>query len=325
MHPFEHIDAPDLRKAVSLLKEPGTEALAGGTDLLGELKKRIRRPGRLINLKTIPPLRGIGVGKDLRIGALVALSEIERHPIVLGKFPLLSQAVSLTATPQLRNMGTIAGNLCQHPRCWYYRSPLFPCWLKGGQKCFAARGENKYHAILGCEICHAVHPSDLAPALIAMKAKVKIVGPGKGSEVPLEDLYSKPTMDRRQMTILDRDQLIAEVRLPMPPKGSRGIYLKAMERRSWAFALVSVAVNLAFDGNDIKEAFLVLGGVAPIPWRARDAEEVLKGQTFSQSLADRAGEAAVAAARPLRDNQYKLQLTKGLIRKALITLGQKIT
>jgi xanthine dehydrogenase YagS FAD-binding subunit len=292
---------------------------------LGELKRRIRKPERLINLKTIPELKGMDYDQDLRIGALVTLSEIERHPAVSGHFQLLLQANSLTSTPQLRNMGTVAGNLCQHPRCWYYRSVLFPCWLKGGQKCFAVRGENKYHAILGCQVCHAVHPSDLAPALIALDARVRLVDSMKESDLSLAELYANPTADHRQMTILNPAQLITEIRVPAPPKGSRTIYLKAMERRSWSFALVSVAANLTMDKDCITEARLVLGGVAPIPWRARDAEGLLQGQKFSQALADRAGEAAMAGARPLRDNQYKVSLTKGLIRKALAALVQKIT
>jgi xanthine dehydrogenase YagS FAD-binding subunit len=162
MRAFEHIDVFDLRTAIRLLREPQSEALAGGTGLLGELKRRIRTAQRLVNLKMISELKGIGYEKGLRIGSLVTLSEIEQHPVVLKKYPMLAQAISLTATPQLRNMGTIGGNLCQHPRCWYYRSPLFQCWLKGGERCFAFKGENRTHAILGSKyaaqstppICH---------------------------------------------------------------------------------------------------------------------------------------------------------------------------
>src|SRR4030067_3226768 len=163
MHRFEHINAPNLSTAIKLLNQPETAAIAGGTDLLAELKRRIKKPRCLVNLKSVPGMNRIHLNKNLRMGALVTLSEIERHPKILRKFPILHQAVSLAATPQLRNMGTTGGNLCQHPRCWYYRSPLFPCWLKGGKKCFAVNGENRFHAILGRGLCQSVHPSDLAP------------------------------------------------------------------------------------------------------------------------------------------------------------------
>jgi xanthine dehydrogenase YagS FAD-binding subunit len=319
MHPFEHINPANLSAAIRLLGDPQMEAIAGGTDLLGELKKRIRAPRGLVNLKAIHGLNKIRVEKKLTIGALVTLSEMERHPAILKRFPILQQAISLAATPQLRNMGTVAGNLCQHPRCWYYRSPLFHCWLKGGQKCFAVRGENKYHAILGGEICHAVHPSDLAPPLMALDAQVQVAGPKGRRKIPLEEIYQNPRKDRRQMTVLKRNELITEVILPVPSRKSQAIFLKAMERKAWSFALVSLAAFVSFDGNRIEKVRLVLGGVAPIPWRAKEAEEVLAGEKFSEEVIKAAGEAAVAGARPLKDNGYKIQLAKGLIQKALHT------
>ena len=322
MHPFEHITVPNLSMALKVLMEPGTEAIAGGTDMLGELKRKIRYPRRLLNLKSIPGLKEIRYDRGLHIGALVTLAEIEHHPVIFKKFPILSQSASLVATPQLRNMGTIAGNLCQHPRCWYYRNRLFHCWLKGGEKCFAAEGENKYHAILGGEICHAVHPSDLAPALMALHAKVEVIRYGIKREISLEALYRKPSKDHRQMTILKPGELIKEIRIPAPSLESRGVYLKAMERQAWSFALVSVAAHLKFDSGYIQEANLILGGVAPIPWQAKEAEVVLKGQKLSEELAGQAGEAAMMSARPLRDNEYKIKLVKGLIKQALAFLIQ---
>lgn len=322
MHPFEHITVPNLSMALKVLMEPDTEAIAGGTDMLGELKRKIRYPRRLLNLKSIPGLKEIRYDRGLHIGALVTLAEIEHPPVILKKFPILSQSASLVATPQLRNMGTIAGNLCQHPRCWYYRNRLFHCWLKGGEKCFAVEGENKYHAILGGEICHAVHPSDLAPALMALHAKVEVIRYGVKREISLEALYRKPSKDHRQMTILKPGELIKEIRIPAPSLESRGVYLKAMERQAWSFALVSVAAHLKFDSGYIQEANLILGGVAPIPWQAKEAEVVLKGQKLSEELAGQAGEAAMMSARPLRDNEYKIKLVKGLIKQALAFLIQ---
>jgi xanthine dehydrogenase YagS FAD-binding subunit len=304
-----------------LLKKPKTEALAGGTDLLGEMKRGTKEPGRLVNLKTLPGLRRIYFDKGLSIGALVTLAEIERSSTILKKFPILVQSVQQSATPQLRNMSTLAGNLCQAPRCWYYRSPLFQCWLKGGKKCFAVNGENRYHAILGSDICHAVHASDLAPALMALDARIKVVGPKGHRQISLGELYTKPTQDHRQLTILRRGELITEVCVPIPSKNSQGIYLKAMERKTWSFALVSVAVQISFDRDHVAEVRLVLGGVASFPWRAKNAEEILRRQKLSEEVIKAAGEAAIAGAKPLRDNEYKVPLLKGLLQRALQSLN----
>ncbi len=324
MRPFEHVNAPDLETAIELLSESQTSAIAGGTDLLGELKERIKNPKRLVNLKTIPELSEIRYDSKtgLTIGALATLSQLERHPVIREKFSILSQAASSAATPQLRNMGTVGGNLCQKPRCWYYRSFRFPCWLKGGEQCFAEDGENQHHAILGAERCHAVHPSDLAPALTALDATLRVVGPDLDGEISLEELYTQPSESRRQMTILGPDELIVEVRVPSPKDGSRGVYLKAMERQSWSFALVSVAAQVSFEGERITDARLALGGVAAIPWRAKDSEKILTGQKFSEELAKQAAEAAVAGAQPLRDNGYKVPLAKALVKRALKLLSE---
>ncbi len=324
MHNFQYAAAADLKKAIALLREPESEVLAGGTDLLGELKRRIRSPRRLVNIKALDKLGEIsldsGAGKDLRIGALVSISEIERHSIVAKEFPSLQQAASWVASPQLRNMGTLGGNLCQHPRCWYFRNPRFPCWLKGGARCFAVAGENKLHRILGEGICHSVHPSDLAPVLIAQEARVRIAGPKGEREIPLEGLYMLPREDHRQTTVLNQGELVTAIRVPIPEKRGREIFLKSMERQAWSFALAAVALQLRLDGDRVAEGRLVLGGVAPIPWRAKEAERVLIGQKISAELAQRVGEAAVSGVRPMRDNVYKLELVQALVRKALTAL-----
>ena len=324
MHNFEYAAAADLETAIALLREPESEVLAGGTDLLGELKRRIRSPRRLVNIKTLTKLGEVSLdleeGKALKIGAVVSISEIERHSIVAEQFPSLQQAASSVASPQLRNMGTLGGNLCQHPRCWYFRNPRFPCWLKGGSKCFAVVGENKLHRILGEGVCHSVHPSDLAPVLIALEARVRISDPEGEREIPLEKLYRLPREDQRQTTVLNQGELVTEIRVPVPEKPGRGIFLKSMERRAWSFALAGVALQLRLDGNRVAQARMVLGGVAPIPWRAKEAEMVLMGQKLSEDLIQRTGEAAVSGVRPMRDNVYKVQLVQALVRKALTAL-----
>ena len=322
MQNYEHCRASDLAATLSLLAEPKTEGYAGGTDLLGELKRGIRKVQRLVNLQGLKELGRISAEDEggLRIGALCTLEEIGQHPEIRNQYPVLAQAIFLTATPQLRNMGTLGGNLCQHPRCWYFRNRQFPCWLKGGQRCFAVDGENSYHAILGRGVCQAVHPSDLAPALISLGARVRIAGIPGTREIPLEELYQKPEPDRRRMTILRPGELLSEVFLPRPSNGARGIYLKAMERKAWAFALVSVAARIKINDERQQEVRIALGGVAPIPWRVKGAEDILQGQRLTGDIIDRAAKEALSGARPLRDNAYKVPLAKGLIKKALATL-----
>ena len=195
--------------------------------------------------------------------------------------------------------------------------PSLSLLAKGGEKCFAFKGENKYHAILGSDICHAVHASDLAPALVALDGKVKVVGLKGRRQISLEGLYTKPTQNHRQMTILRPGELITEVRVPIPLRNSRGVYLKAMDRKAWSFALVSVAAQITFERDHVAEARLVLGGVASFPWRAKKAEKVLRGKMLSEEVIKTAAEAAVAGAQPLRDNAFKVQLTKGLMQQAL--------
>lgn len=321
MKRFAHVNVYDLREALNWLAD-GAKPIAGGTDLLSEMKERIIAPQRLVNLKAIPKLAEIHYSEKggLRLGALATLAQLASHPAVVQRYPALAQAAGQAASPQLRYMGTIGGNLCQSPRCWYYRNALFPCWLKGGEICFAVEGENAYHAILGGEPCHAVHPSDLAPALIALNASVRVVGPKLDETFPLEELYRRPSDAHRRAIVLGTRELIAEV--VVPPTSSNSVYLKAMDRAVWTFALASVAAAVELnDSNRVERARLVLGGVAPIPWRAKAAEEVLRGGKITEESAREASEAALANAQPLRDNGYKITLAKELVRRALLRLG----
>jgi xanthine dehydrogenase YagS FAD-binding subunit len=321
MKNFEYVSAPDLGSAISQLKGSNNKALAGGTDLLTEMKERIKSPDRVVNLKAVPEMQGIRDEKDeLWIGALTTLSEIESHALIAEKFPILSQAASLTASQQLRNTGTLGGNLCQSVRCWYYRHPDLTCWLKGGETCYAQEGINRHHAILGNAPCIAVQPSDLAPALIALDAEVRLKGDEVDGELSLDEFFVLPDEGFRQRTVLGKSDLVVGVSIPKPAANSRGIYLKSMEREDWSFALVSVAVQLKFAGSKVEEARIVLGGVAGKPWRARSAEAVIQGKAISEPLAEEAGAAAIAGASPFEHNGYKVVLAKNLVKRALLEL-----
>ncbi|MCC7368502.1 MAG: xanthine dehydrogenase family protein subunit M [Chloroflexi bacterium] len=308
------------RRPIALPVQDGRRFLAGGTDLLTLMKADVFAPSMLVDIKRVADIpHGIDERGDggAAIGALTTLSEIERHAGLAARFPALVAAVGQAATPQLRNMATMGGNLLQRPRCWYFRSSLFPCWLKGGDECHARDGENSHHAIFGESPCVAVHPSDAAAALVAYGATVRLRGPHGERTLSVEELFAEPTDDRRTETLVEPDELVLAVELPAPAAGSRSAYLKAMDRKVWAFALAGVAVALTLDGGRITTARVVLGGVAPIPWRAHDAESALTGQAVSAEVLNRAADMALGGAHPLEHNGYKVVLARNLVRKAL--------
>ncbi len=337
--PFAHGNAVTVAEAVEALSA-SCRPLAGGTDLLAMMKADLTAPESLVNLKTIPELHEIGVVPDaettkgLRIGAMVTLSQLAAHPAVQGRQELgrgsltrssmavLHQAILRTASPQLRHMATLGGNLLQEPRCWYYRNELIPCWRKGGRLCYAYRGENKRHVILGGGPCYAVHPSDPAVALLAMDASLRIVGPAGERTMSLAEFYHPPDRETRTVTHLAIDELITEIRVPAPQAGTRGVYVKVAERAAWDFALAAVAIQAVMEGDTIRSSRVALGGVATIPWRASQVEEVLMGQAsspapLSTAVIDRAVEAVVEDIRPLEHNGYKADLLQGVLREAL--------
>ncbi len=321
MKPFEYVSVTSARQASEAL---GTErgpakVLAGGTDLLGEMKDYIETPSRLVNIKTIPNLDKIeyDAKTGLRLGALVTLARISEDKNIRQRYPVLVQSIDLSAMPQIRNAATIAGNLCQRPRCWYYRDEHTICLKKGGAKCYAVEGENQYHAILGGGPCYIVHPSDPAPALVALGARVVIEGNGKTREVPLEEFFILPRQDVRRENILAQNEVITHVLVPPPAPGTRSVYLKERERESYDWALSSAAVVLTPSGGNVGTARIVLGGVAPVPWRAVDAEKALQGQPLNATTVARAAEAALAGASPLHKNGYKVPLAQAVVRRAL--------
>ncbi len=322
MRRFEHVNAITVADVPRLLSRD-SRIIAGGTDLLTELKEEIASPSRLVNIKTIEKLRKIEFNKKqgARIGTLVTLAELEANEIIRDRFPILAEAAESAATPQIRNRGTVGGNLCQENRCWYYRGP-FNCVIKGGEKCYALDGENQHHALFGGDPCYAVNPSDLAPALVALDAFVSIKSIRGERVVPVERfLVQAGTAGGPGMTVLKGQEFVTEIFVPTPAESTRGTYIKAMERKVWSFALASVAAQLTFNGASVAEARIVLGGVATRPWRAREAEAAVVGKRLDQETVERAAEAALTGAQPLSRNAYKIQLTKGLVKKALRRLS----
>ena len=318
MNNFEHADATTIADAISLLASNGSSVpIAGGTDLLTQIKLGLIKPGRLVNLKTIPGLDLITVvNNGLNIGALANLDTIANNSVVRGQYPALIKAIEVTASPQLRNSGTVGGNLAQGPRCWYYRGQ-FQCWMKGGERCYARNGENSHHAIFGNGRCNQVHPSDLAPVLIALGAEINIEGIRGRRTIPLSDLFQIPHEGSRQLTILDPGEIITMIHLPTPVSGIRSTYFKAMERKVWSFALASVAVQLVIEDGVIRNPVIVLGGVAPKPWRLPKSEESLRNQTINREVITAAAETAVEGAQPLNANHYKIPLVKGILTEVL--------
>ena len=320
MHPFRYAEPQSVAEACRFLKRQGPSALpiAGGTDLLNEIKEGIAKPEFILNLKRLPSLAQLRE-KDgaLRIGAMVSLSQLAGYPILRRNFPILSEALSTLATPQIRAVGTVAGNLCQRPRCFYYRHPLLLCAKKGGRTCFALDGVNRYHAILQNEPCPMVHPSDLAPVLIALDAQVVLAGAKDKRLLPLEEFFLLPTQDITRETVLTPGEILIEVQVPKPKAGTRGTYLKFRERGTGDFAVVSAACSGRVLRGTVVEMRLVLGGVAPIPFRARKAEEMLLGQKPRKDLLAEAAQAVLSEATPIPGNRYKIRAAQTLMVRAM--------
>ncbi|MBZ5700099.1 MAG: xanthine dehydrogenase family protein subunit M [Acidobacteriia bacterium] len=322
MKAFANKNATSIREAVSLLAQHPGKALpiAAGSDLLGEMKDGIETPEVLVNLKTIPGLDKIRQQSGaVSIGPLVPVAEVAESQLLHTHFPAFVEAAAVIASPQIRNVGTVGGNLCQRPRCWYYRGP-FRCLRKGGEFCYAPMGENRYHAILGGGPSFIVHPSDLAPALIALDAKARISGSSGDRTIPLEQFFVLPTVNVQRENILRPDEILTEILIPLPAPGTRSTYWKQMERDAWDFALVSVAAAIRQRDGKVEQARIVMGGVAPIPWRSHEAEAALIGRPLDATTAAQAGDKAMEPAQPLRDNAYKVALSRAIIRGALLRL-----
>jgi xanthine dehydrogenase YagS FAD-binding subunit len=324
MKSFENIDARSVKEAVSLLQKFQQQkkvaaVVGGGSEYLQLMKDQVMTPDYVINLKTIPGLNAIREERGgFRIGALATLAEIEEHSVLGEKLLILSDAAGEAASPQIRNAGTIAGNICQRPFCWYFRSSHFNCLRKGGQVCYTVTGDGRFHAILGGGPSYIVHPSDTAPALVALGAQIKIAGPAGEKTMPLEKFFVLPSVDFKRENVLNPGEIVTEIYVPIPKPGSKGFYHKVRERLAWDHAIVSVATVVQSSGGVVREARVVLGGVAPIPWRAAGAEEFLRGKKLDEANAQKAGEIALEGAKPLKDNVYKIAMAKLLVQRGLL-------
>ena len=321
MRAFEHITVHTADEAASALAAGGASSIliAGGADLLSLMKSDLVAPAHLIDIKPARDLRGVTVESDgsVRIGALTTLADIERDDSLAERLPILRDAVRDAATPQLRNVATVGGNLMQRTRCWYFRGS-YTCWQKGGDTCFARGGQNKYHAIFDQSPCVSAHPSDLAPALLALDASISIQAHNGQRTMPLDELLRPPTGERRHETTLAPSEVIVAVTIPPQPDGARGVYLKMMDRHAWAYALASAAAQLAIADGVVTHARIVLGGVANVPYRVERAEAHITGQPLTAEQASAAADLAVAGATPLAHNQYKVPLARELVRRAIL-------
>jgi xanthine dehydrogenase YagS FAD-binding subunit len=310
-----------LADAFALLQDPAEQALpiAGGSDLIGLLKDDVVHSERLISLAGIAELRDCRLNQDgLHLGALVTLAELEHDTRLQGPYRMLAEAARGVATPEIRNQGTLGGNLCQRPRCFHYRSALIPCLKKGGLACPAIESPHQqYLSVMGGEGCFCVHASDLAPVLMAMGARVWLEGPAGQRSMVLESFFAGPEQDVRRENVLAPGEVITAVTVPALAEDWRGAFLKARERTAGDFPLVSVATGFAWRHGVIQQASVVLGGVAPVPWRSPEAEAVLEGQAPSEEVAEQAAAAAFAMAQPLANNDYKVDIGRALVARAI--------
>lgn len=324
MHPFAYERAGNAQHASTLLREPGTEVIAGGTDMMQLLKDDVRRPQRLVDITGLGWTQ-IDVGASgLRLGALARMSDVADHPAVRDHYPVLAQALLASASPQVRNMATIGGNLLQRTRCIYFRDTGTACNKRvPGSGCAAIGGENRLHAVLGgSDHCVATHASDLAVALVALDATVVVQGAGGERRVPLEQFHLLPADTPERENVLAPGDIIAAIEVPAAAWAQRSHYRKVRDRASFEFALAAAAVALDIDGGTIREARVALGGVGTKPWRARQAEAALAGGPADKARFEAAAARALEGARPLAQNAFKIELAQRTLVRALTTVSQ---
>ena len=320
MKSFSYVSAASEAEAVKLLGEKSLP-LAGGSNLLNLMKEYVLQPDTLVNIKNISDTGKIEKDPQggARIGANVSLTEILESPLLREQYPALVQALWDAATPQIRNRSTLGGNICARPPCWYYRFEAFNCRKKGGETCPAEGGENEYLSILGHDglKCHAVHASSAAPALMVYQARVRIAGPEGAREVGIEEFFVLPDeANVRRENILKPNEIVTHLTLPANKTRSASYEVRQKESHDWPLALASAALDM--DGETCRSARICLGAVAPVPWRAKEAEAALAGQRISGETAAAAAQKAVAGAKPMELNAYKIQITQTAVKRAIL-------
>src|SRR5215216_3985964 len=326
MKQFDLFEPTSVSEATGLLNQFGAKAkvVAGGSDLLGGIMKDwvqgkgMPYPEQIIDLTTITELTGIKAGGDgFHIGANTTLTELAEHPELSANVPLLTQAALSVASPLIRNFGTVGGNVNQRPRCWFFRGEDFACYKKGGDFCYAVTGDNRYHAIIGGELCYIVHPSDTATALLALNAQAKVVGPGGERMVPFDQYFHGPREDVLTETVLKANEVMTEVFIPAPAAGSKQAWTKLKDRQTYDFAVIAVAAVFSADGSNWRDGRVTLGGVAPVPYRATVVEDALKGKDVKASVKQAAAQLRTVA-RPMSLNAYKVDIAQGLVERTVL-------
>src|SRR5262249_48599857 len=326
MKALTNINARSIAEAVAAASEAAATGRefafsGGGTDLLQQIKDGTNKADVIINLRTVRDARTVSVSTtETLIGGLVTLSELAGHAALSAPWAVLREAAASVGTPQIRNVATLAGDVTQRPLCWYYRNG-FHCFRAGGNQCFSVNGENQQHAIFGGGPSFIVHPSDLAPALVALQATFEVTGPGGQRCLSTDDFFVLPGQNPARENALAATELLTGVRIPTPAAGVGSTYLQITDREAWTHAEVSVAVVLHVEGDRIRTAGVVLGGVAPMPWRLTEVEQFLSGTSLSAAVAGQAGALAIANAQPLAKNGHKVPMTSAAVERALMCLA----
>jgi xanthine dehydrogenase YagS FAD-binding subunit len=319
MKSFEWTQPTSVEEAISLTVN-GAAIKAGGVDVLDLMKEHLFQPTRLVDIREIKDLDYIkdDPKEGAKIGPLVSIAKLAEDPAINKRYPLLAHAALRIATPQIRNMATLGGNLLQRPRCWYFRNELTFCRKKGGEKCYAQEGENQYHAIFNNGLCAIVHPSGAATALVAYGARIEITSKDGKREVLLEEFFQPPTVDLHRENTLNPGEIITEIRIPAPSQNTKQHYVKQGEKESFDWPICEVAVLLENDGDTCKKASIVLGAASPIPYRAVESEKALVGKKIDADLARTAARATLKSATPLTLNDYKVPLFENLMTRAIL-------
>jgi xanthine dehydrogenase YagS FAD-binding subunit len=319
---FAYVNATNEKEALAALAkaERGrTLPMAGGMDLLGLAKDYIVTPDRIVSIRNLDQSIA-GADGGLRIGAATRIVDLVENAQARKLYPALITAAEEVGTPQIRNVGTVGGNLMQRPRCWYFRNEEFNCLKKGGSRCFAVEGENQYHAIFGDGPCHIVHPSSLAVPVIAYGGRFRVAGPNGAREIDAGQFFQMPNQNLYGESVLQPDEIVTHVLLPAPGQRSATYEVRFKQSHDWPLAAASV--NLVMSGPTVKSARIVMGAVAPVPWRVQAAERVLAGKAITEAIAAEAASAAVAGARPMSGNAYKIQIARTAVRRAILAAGR---